>query len=373
MGATILSLPGQATNRRDDPAAAASASGLDAAAVAVAVLLRVTGERGRSVPVSRILRDLALFAPHERQAAALTRDVERAIIRMSQGDLVHLNGVHVVPAAAIWEHRNKIMGYHVPKSTPWADLRDIHLASRALALPQPVRNRRDFKLGFGLRRVVLENAFRVKFKAVSGYADLRDSLARLALRRGTVRGDAAVASARLSPQLRRAQAASLLQGNPPTPRTDAQLVALLAAQQLGSSGTSPSELRRQLLRRYFAGKAQAAATAPPPARRRAIDPGDFLQEVRNFARQVAQGWQGNRRALISRVFPALAGAHPEWGLDVNRFKSLLAEAHRAGSLNLVNADMRDRGIMAELQASAVAYHNMIMHFIRVEDEASDAA
>ena len=41
--------------------------------------------------------------------------------------------------------------------------------------------------------------------------------------------------------------------------------------------------------------------------------------------------------------------------------------------HLVNADLRDRSILNELQASAIAYHNMIMHFIRVEDEASDAA
>ena len=302
------------------------------------------------------------------------RALDNALLKLAADDCLRLEAGRVKPMAAIWPRRDQLLGCRLPHQTGWVELRDVHLIARALDLASEPRRRRSLRDGSGLRRAVLEKAFGVRFKDIGGVADLRDALARLALRRGTVTGDAAVATGLLPPRQRRAQAASLLRDTARAPATDAQLVAALAAEQLGASGTSLAALRQELLRRYLSGERFGVAVpAAPPPPRRLFDLGEFLMEVRNFARQLAQGWQGNRRALISRVFPALCRAHPEWGLDVSKFKSLLADAHRAGSLNLVNADLRDRGILAELQASAVAYHNMIMHFIRVEDEASDAA
>jgi len=347
-----------------------AAHGLRQDAVATAVLLRITGAAGRAITISRIARDLtALMAPNC-PAGSLERAVETSLFALAREDCLRHRAGRVTPLNPIWPRRDALLGFQLPRDTGWPELRNVHLVARALDLPREPRRTRTLHEVGGVRRAILEKAFGVPVKASGSAAEIRDVLARLALRRGTVTGNAAVASRHRTPRQRRAQAATLLKGSSEPPASDSRLLAKLAAEQVGAKDTSPAALRRHLLWGYFSARPLATAE---PAPRKPFDLGEFLIEVRNFARQVAQGWQGNRRALISRVFPALAGAHPEWGLDVDRFKSLLSEAHRAGRLHLVNADLRDRGIVADLQASAVAYHNMIMHFIRVEDEASDAA
>ena len=42
---------------------------------------------------------------------------------------------------------------------------------------------------------------------------------------------------------------------------------------------------------------------------------------------------------------------------------MLAEAHRAGSLALANADLKDNSNIKDLQDSAVVYKNAVFHFI----------
>jgi hypothetical protein len=227
------------------------------------------------------------------------------------------------------------------------------------------------RTGDGLRRRVLEQTFGLKLRDTVREPGLRDMLARHALRSGTVKGDAATTGRRLSAQDRRAQAATLASLRR-VPRNDHRLVAEIAAHQVGARGCGLPALRLQLLRRFVEGTATAKVAVTKPQQPR-FDLAEFVAEVRNFARQCAQGWRGNRKALVSHVFPALADAHPEWGLDVIRFKSLLADAHRSGRLSLGTADLRNRTLLDELQASAIAYRNMILHFIRVEDETSDAA
>ena len=341
-------------------------------AVAGAVLLRVTGQRGAGLSAVRIARDLEPFVIHRLSPADWRRSLERTLANLAEDGTVDWDGSRVAPRLPIWRRREGLLGCRVARDVGWGELRDVHLIARALDISGQPRRRQTLLASDGLRRAVLEKAFGARLKDGNGYAGLRDALARLALRRGTVTGDAAVATIGLGPRERRGQAATLLIHCKRPPTSDGQLVAAIAAEQLGARGTSPTALRLELLRRHLTGDGFCLGTVAPPPRKR-FDLAEFLEEVRNFARQLAQGWQGNRRALISRVFPALAGAHPEWGLDVSRFKTLLADAHRAGRLNLVNADLRDRSILNELQASAVAYHNMILHFIRVEDEASDAA
>jgi hypothetical protein len=46
---------------------------------------------------------------------------------------------------------------------------------------------------------------------------------------------------------------------------------------------------------------------------------------------------------------------------------MLAEAHRTGHLILASADLKGKHQMKEFQASAIAYKNMVWHFVRVDD------
>ena len=89
--------------------------------------------------------------------------------------------------------------------------------------------------------------------------------------------------------------------------------------------------------------------------------------MESAARTRAAGWPGNSKAFISHVWQTLQVQRPEWGLTELEFKSMLAEAHRAGHVTLSSADLKDKRDIKELQESAVVYKNTVWHFVRVED------
>ncbi len=349
---------------------------IDGTAIAEAVLLRLSDERCPLPGPLRLMRDLQPLVAHKLSPYMWRRTLDDAMMALAAKDHVALHHQHFHATSKGHRWRDERFGWRVPAGANWPELRDVHLLGHALKIGRDRRAKDVLATGEGLRRLILERRLGVKLRGKESLAGIRDVLARLALRQGSVSGDLAISGHLLTAPERLAQAATLIKGRA-KPDNDHRLIARIAAEQVGSPNTSPAALRMQLLRTYMAGgrplvdvRAKATvARAPQPV----FELGEFLTEVRNFARECAQGWSGNRRALISRVFPRLVDAHPEWGLDVGRFKTLLAEAHKAGRLNLVHADLRDKKLLDDLAASAVAYHNMTMHFIRVEDETSDAA
>jgi hypothetical protein len=114
---------------------------------------------------------------------------------------------------------------------------------------------------------------------------------------------------------------------------------------------------------------QPEPSAPDPTSRPASRPLDlprFASEVRRCAAGEAQGWAGDRKAYISRVWRSLRQQRPDWGLSEIEFKGMLAEAHRLGQLALANADMKDTSNIKDVQDSALIYKNAVFHFIRVD-------
>jgi hypothetical protein len=97
-----------------------------------------------------------------------------------------------------------------------------------------------------------------------------------------------------------------------------------------------------------------------------IDLPVFASEVRRLAAGEAQGWSGDRKAYISRVWRTVREQRPEWGLSEIEFKCMLAEAHRSGQIALANADLKDGSNIKDVQDSAVIYRNAVFHFIRVD-------
>jgi hypothetical protein len=89
--------------------------------------------------------------------------------------------------------------------------------------------------------------------------------------------------------------------------------------------------------------------------------------VLDAARPVSEGWPGNRKAFISRIWRAIRNTRPDWELSEIAFKSMLAEAHRAGTLQLTTADLKDKCDLKELDDSKILYKNTVWHFVRVED------
>jgi hypothetical protein len=97
-----------------------------------------------------------------------------------------------------------------------------------------------------------------------------------------------------------------------------------------------------------------------------LDLPGFAREVRRCAAGEAQGWAGDRKAYISRVWRSFREQRPDLGLSEIEFKGMLAEAHRLGQLALANADLKDASNIKDVQDSALIYKNAVFHYIRVD-------
>lgn len=288
----------------------------------------------------------------------------------------------------------------LPKT--WAEMRDIRLVAKALGIECAAASRlKGIANADILRGEILAGAYGLKLKGSVSTIKLRGALALVALDRAfgnRIKGEL-TASAGLNAKASRVLAGQLLR-KPRDPGTDKRLVAMLAAECVGSAKLDGEALRTALLKRLASG-ASAAPTTPAspsePSQRKVVQvaegpaltgqdaaplsgvpverpavanrpdlPG-FVRVVQAFSAQHADGWPGNRKALVSRVFTAIAEAHPGWGLTLVEFKAMLAECHRIGKLALVTADLKDKGLLDELRQSAITYKNTVWHLIRVEE------
>lgn len=274
----------------------------------------------------------------------------------------------------------------------WPEIRDTRLVALALDLQAEPAILKALQRPDGLRALILQKTFDVRGKRVLGSSRLRMALAVVALERAfgnkiksgldAGRGLSVKASRLLAGQLAR---------RPKDFGTDTRLITALAAEAVGATQSDPNSLRQAILRRYVSDRLEidrpmpsassAVLREPPPAR-----PGDVVFEVLDkpaaasrpdldgfakavlaFADKESEGWPGNRKAFIGRVWRSIAQAHPEWGLSDIEFKSMLAEAHRTGHVILGSADIKSKDNLTDVQDSAIAYKNTVWHFIRVEN------
>lgn len=282
----------------------------------------------------------------------------------------------------------------MPKT--WGEMRDIRLTARALGIEKDAPSRlKGLSKPDTLRAEILGQAFGFRMRGAVSAAKLRSELALVALERAFGNSLKSGISPRsgFNAKTARLLACQLLE----TPRdvgTDGRLVAQLSAEAVGITKSDPDALRQALLARFAgvpAGKKPAPGSAPaakiereaprvaatatalarPPASRppAASRPGlvGFAAAVQAIAREHAEGWPGNSKALVARVWTGVAQKHPGWGLSAIEFKAMLAEAHRTGHLVLATADLKDKRMLRELQDSAIAYKNTVFHLIRVAD------
>ena len=288
----------------------------------------------------------------------------------------------------------------LPKT--WVDLRDIRLVGKALGLERKAPSRlKGLTEPDVLRAEVLIRFYRLDLKGNSSAIKLRTALALGALERAfgnRIKGDLS-ASTGLNAKASRVLAGQLLR-KPRDAGTDKRLVAMLAAEAVGSPKIDIVLLRVGILERYALGKpiaappprpepvaVQQAAAQPPVALARPAPPAPnapstasaqrpsaasrpdlpgFVKVVQEAATAQAEGWPGNRKALVSRVYAAVSAGHPGWGLSLVEFRAMLAECHRIGKLALVTADLKDKRLLDELKQSAIAYKNTVWHLVRVE-------
>lgn len=368
-----------------------------APAIGLMVLARAATEHGATQ--AEIVRDLAPYVGHKLAPAAWRETVARSITGLAVQGLAGVTRNRVELTTAGRKAVQKELGGR-PLPRVWGEIRDVRLIARALGI-ETEANARIKRLAKpdGLRAAILQRGYGLKLRGAASPARLRQALAVVALERAfgnTLKGSIGSRTG-LS-----AKAGRLLAGQlshrPRDFGTDSRLVAALAAEQVGAFQTDADALRTAILRNFVtqslspSSSAPAAAAAKPavpkvvapaarqtavvvpgprPARPAAANRPDlegFAGVVLKAAAAHAEGWPGNRKAFISRVWLAIEAQYPEWGLTEIEFKAMLAEAHRTGHVVLANADLKDKKSLKDLQDSAVAYKNTVWHFIRVDNE-----
>jgi hypothetical protein len=282
--------------------------------------------------------------------------------------------------------------FKVAKAT-WSDIRN-GLLGRALGLPlEGPAVLKAIERPEGLAGIVLQKHFGLSTARILSPTDLRADLAVIALERafGNKIKTGLGKGSGLPGKTARLLAGQLFR-KPRDFSSDGKLIVALAADVLDASEESLEGLRLALLRRLTrdADRPRAGVDlarprqqtepkaandilplqAPPPVIARQVvrpDLREFASAVVDAARPLSEGWPGNKKAFISRVWKAIRASRPEWELTEIAFKSMLAEAHRCGELVLTTADLKDRCDLKELEDSKILYKNTVWHFVRVED------
>lgn len=389
---------------------------LDIDRVRDVVLVRVA-TAGRTMTRDELQRELHPLVSHAHTMSSWAPLLDRDLAALSDAGLVSVQTVGVSITDAGTKRAALVLGVaSLPKT--WTEVRGARLVARALGLDGlPPRRLKQLMKADGLKAAIVQKAFGLKVRGVATPARLRVELARVALRRAFADGLPADATGKtgLSAKAGRALAGRL--ANPPRDfPTDGRLVTALALEHARARKADLESLQTALLRRYLTkgstlggepdvvtqpvGKARARAAAKARRERRPLRkarPGrdehpaqgslpladvmvldaelpherpdfmGFVASVRVLADRVADGWAGNRKAYISRIWRTLSEQRPGWDLSEVEFKSMLAEAHRRSALVLAHADLKDGPSLADVEASAVVYKNTIFHFVRIED------
>lgn len=324
------------------------------------------------------------LSPGEWRAA-----LDEALVRLEPSVHTHRGRMRVNDTGAATVA--KFLGEKDAPARAWSEQRDIWLIAKVLGVDaKKPTMRKALTRADGLQALIVQQGFGLAMRQALSTSKLRSALALVALGQAfgdNVRSGLKSKKGSLSAKAGRVLAGQLLQ-YPRELSTDGRLIAALAAEQAGAARPETEMLRLALLRNLAGTAAREEGTGQPgtsanngaaqPSRRTApIEisadtpqrPGlaQFSAGVLNAARGHAEGWPGNRKAFISRVWSAIRNAHPEWGLSEIEFKDMLAGAHKAGQLVLAGADLKNKQNIKDLEESAILYKNTVWHFVRVED------
>ncbi len=331
------------------------------------ILLRALCENGMGVGVDAVRRDLACFVDHSLSPAQRRKRCDDELSGLVRAGLL-LPGVRKTVAAGPGglEAVELFLGQKIKGRPVWERLKNRDLIARSLGMAKAgkAQTRALEKIG-GLRHAIVQSEYGLPAKPSQSAASLRNQLAGLALEQGFGAKFKNIAKGRLKlPGPTGRLIAAQLLSRPRDFPNDNLLIAQIAAEKAGATGTGLAALRDAVLRKLMDAPLEDIDQARSDF---SSDLKGFSVVVHTMAKESAKGWPGNRRAYISHVWKSIRSERPELGLNEGRFKTLLAEAHRAGHVNLLNADLRNRKNMADLKASVVNYKNTEWHFIRVDD------
>lgn len=348
-------------------------------------------------------------------------EVGRLVAALVAGGLVQRSGKSLSATAAGMAAAAEFLGAKKGLPASWPAARDGLLVAKALEVPAGAGARlKMLRKPDGLRAAILIRHWGLTLRGSPSAPRLRSALAVKALDRafghqiGAEFGNKSALPAKAGRLL-----ASQLSTSGREFGSDGRLVAALAAEAVGARRSDIKSLQTAVLRRFLGREAAsesaraarkrargeprgrlgsarpispsvtpatsgpmaeaaagAAVVTPPvevPPKAAAAgavvrpDPHSFARAVQQVADETAEGWPGNRRAFISRVWALIQARHAEWALSEIEFKCMLTEAHRTGLVALANADLKDKQTLKELQASAVVYKNSVWHYIRAAE------
>lgn len=358
------------------------------------VLLRTLCARGATR--AEIIKDINPLISHKLSPAAWRAMADEALAALSLAGLVAGVRGRFTPTPAGIDVARRLFGEAAALSREWSDCRDTVVVAKALGISEPATaTLKPLATPQGLAAAIVQSSFGLPINPRQSLSRLRAELAVLALERAfgnKIKSGLGQSGSGLSAKAGRLLAAQLARV-PRDYNSDGRLVSALAAEAVNAPGTEDTSLRAAVLRGMItralnapavslSQQASAEVTRPRAVTRPANDAGPaaqsdalsarpdlprFASEVMTAARTCAEGWPGSRKAFISRTWSAIRVSRPEWNLSEIEFKCMLAEAHRAGKIMLANADLKDKSLIGEIEASAILYKNTVWHFVRVDD------
>ena len=390
---------------------------LDGGRVRDIVLVRIA-TAGKVLARADLSADLWPIVAHLVALPEWQKTLERDLGALADAGLCEVKPVAVSVTAAGAKRAALVLGIDALPRT-WAEAKTTRLVAKALGIEAfALRRLKVLMKADGLRAAVVQQAFKLKVRGLATPAKLRAALAKVALSRafGNTLPAGTDARSGLSAKAGRGLAGRL--AHPPREfPTDARLIAALATEHAGAAKADFESLQTALLRRYVTrGPVAVVATTAKTVRRPKVeqarksetqspmtgsaagpvvpalrlvenrpllqvrtvatpqmqgavrpDFASFVACVRAAASGIAEGWPGNRKAFVSRVWAEVQAQNPTWAVSAIEFKAMLGEAHRLGHIVLANADLKDQRAIGDLQASAIAYKNAIFHYVRVDD------
>jgi hypothetical protein len=395
---------------------ASTGEAVEAQRLAGVVLARIASEPADEAAVAR---DLGAILGSRASADLWRIELSRLVAALVAGGLVERDRTKLHATASGLAATAEFLGLKKGLPATWDITRDTHLVAKALDLASaPASRLKLLRKPDGLRALIVAHHWQLRIKGPPSAPRLRSALAVKALGRafgnqvGSTIGDKSSLPAKAGRLL-----AAQLSASGREFSSDARLVAALAAEAVGSRRSDLKSLQLALLRRFLgrAGESDTrrksrrklasspsapttarphsvantlptptpapAATSPiareplpppaPPPEQLATShrpsPSAFASAVHTAANETAEGWPGNRKAFISKVWAVIRDRCAAWALTEIEFKCMLAEAHRTGLVALANADLKDKRALKELNDSAVVYKNTVWHYVRATD------
>jgi hypothetical protein len=375
----------------------------------------------KALPRDMLARDLGAYTSHIVSGDAWRSHLDRDLAALADAGLADLKSSSAAATEAGVKRAAITFSGRAAFPKSWPEARDTRLIARAIGLDNeaPARLKKLAKPD-GLRAAILIKGFGLKLRGTPSPVKLRTALAKLALARAFGNSvETTQERSGISAKAGRALAGRLA-ATPRDHKTDGRLIAALAADQARADGTDFAALQLALLRRFVTlggatpqatGKQRRRATVKakpvhrtvagtPRLASEASQPGKpapqpitterlpgaggpsvpvrtsdavakptlaaFAADILALSVAVAEGFSGNRKAFISKVWAVVATTRPTWGLSEVEFKCMLTEAHRVGALVLANVDLKDGRRLADIQASAVSYRNAVFHYVRID-------